>query len=259
MRATPLLLALPAIAAAAEQEPLLNQVKGWFAKASESIVAALPTGVPSVPVSSITKPLAAGASKGAAKGAAKAAALTVERVTLDNYKSVLQPGAATASPGLEEWMVFVTGGNKTCYGLCEHAETAFNASTPLLAASSHAPHLGFLDCETDTVLCNAWAVGAPSIIHMILPQPLPDQSTPATTVRSISVNRTSVTPLEIANIHIKETYKDVQPYEGFWHPFDGPLAQYGLNIPIGYVIWGFSQVPSWAFMIGISFFSRTIM
>lgn len=47
-------------------------------------------------------------------------------------------------------------------------------------------------------------------------------------------------------------------YEGFFHPFDGPLAQYGLTIPFGYLVWGFSQIPSWMFMIGISFFSRTI-
>jgi len=37
------------------------------------------------------------------------------------------------------------------------------------------------------------------------------------------------------------------------------LAQNGLAIPVGYAIWGFSLIPSWAFMILVSFASRTMM
>lgn len=43
------------------------------------------------------------------------------------------------------------------------------------------------------------------------------------------------------------------------HPTDGWLAQYNLNVPLGYVIYAVGAVPSWMFMIGISFFSRTVM
>jgi len=96
-------------------------------------------------------------------------------------------------------------------------------------------------------------------MHIFLPQPLADQSTPATTVRSISFNRTTVTAPELAAIHLQEKYKETTPYEGIWHPFDGPLAKNGLAIPVGYAIWGFSKIPSWAFMIGVSFLSRNIM
>ncbi|KAK5119299.1 hypothetical protein LTR85_007655 [Meristemomyces frigidus] len=247
MRTSPLLLALPALATAQQQIPFLDQVKGWFAAASSSISSA----APSAPSASIPDPIAS--------GAAKIADLKVERLTLENYKDLLKPGAAIASPGIEEWMVFVTGGNKTCFGRCGKAETAWNESVPLISTSSTPPSLAMLDCETDGVLCNAWAMSPPSVIHMLLPQPLPDQSTPATTVRSINLNMTSVTATEIAAIHNQEAYKDVAPYEGFWHPFDGPLAKAGLAIPAGYAIWGFSKIPSWAFMIGVSFLSRNIM
>ena len=96
-------------------------------------------------------------------------------------------------------------------------------------------------------------------VHMLLPQPLPDQSVPATTLRSIGLNRTTVTAAEIAAIHTEEKYRQVAVYEGFWHPFDGPLAKAGLAIPLGYAIWGISKVPSWAVMVGISFLSRTVM
>ncbi|KAK5175715.1 uncharacterized protein LTR77_000854 [Saxophila tyrrhenica] len=248
MRPSPLLLALPALSTAQQQFPFLDQVKGWFAQASNSISSAIPSA-PSPP--SVPNPVASGA-----KVIADA---KVQPLTKDNYQDVLKPGAATASPGIEEWMIFVTGGNKTCFGRCERAETAWNESTALLSASRSPPNLGLLDCEAEPVLCNAWAVGPPTIFHFLIPQPLADQSTPATTVRSFGLNRTTVTAPEIASIHLEEKYTQKEPYEGIFHPFDGPLAKAGLAIPVGYAIWGFSLIPSWAFMIGVSFISRSMM
>ncbi|KAK3721832.1 hypothetical protein LTR37_002998 [Vermiconidia calcicola] len=238
MRTPHIFLALPALSVAQQQFPLVDQVKGWFAKASDSIT-------------SVTNPVAA--------GAAKVADSRVQPLTVANYKDVLRPGAATASPGIEEWMVFVTGGNKTCYGQCARAETAFNEAVVLISASSSPPNLALLDCENEPVLCNAWVVGPPNVLHFLIPQPLADQSTPATTYRSIGFNRTTVTATQIAAIHLEEKYKDKAPYEGIFHPFDGQLAQTGLMIPVGYAIWGFSKIPSWAFMIFISFISRNMM
>lgn len=245
MRASTLLLALPALAAAQQQVPLMDQLKGWFNKATSSISNA-PSSL------SVPNPIAS--------GAAKVAELKVSRLTVDNYKTVLQPGAATASPGIEEWMVFVTGGNKTCYGLCKRAEQAWNESAALIAAgSSHPPNLAVLDCETDGVLCNAWAMIPPQVLHMQLPQPLADQSTPASTVRAIPLNRTAVTPPQLAALHLQEKYKDVEPYDSIWQPIDGLLAKNNLALPIGYVIWAASLIPSWAFMIIVSFVSRNLM
>lgn len=246
MRTSTLFVALPALAAA-QQIPFLDQVKGWFAQASESITSA----ASSVPSISIPNPVAS--------GAAKYASLKVTNLDINNYQELLKPGAATASPGIEEWMIMVTGGNKTCYGACERAETAWNESVALLSASKNPPHLGMLDCEKNSVLCNAWAVGAPTIAHFQLPQPLSDQSMPASTCRFIRLNRTSVTASEIAALHSNKKYQETEPYEGIFHPFDGFLAQNGLAVPVGYVIWGFSLIPSWAFMILVSFISRTVM
>lgn len=156
-------------------------------------------------------------------------------------------------------MIMVTGGNKTCYGACKRAETAWNESVALISASKSPPNLGLLDCEKNGALCNAWAAGPPSVLHFLIPQPLADQSTPATTCRSIRLNRTTITAPEIAAIHLQEKYKDTTPYESLFHPFDGFFAKNGLSVPVGYAIWGFSLIPSWAFMIIVSFASRTIM
>jgi hypothetical protein len=251
MRASSVLLALPALGAA-QQIPLLEnvvgQVKGFFAQASETASSAIPAA-PSL--ESIPNPIDA--------ATAKVADVQVQQLTLANHKELIKPGAATASPGIEEWMVFVTGGNGTCFGTCTKPEQAFNGSVALLSATPNPPNLAYLNCDMDGVLCNAWSVSPPRVLHMQLPQPLLDQSTPASTVRSIYVNRTTITAPEVAAIHLQETYKQTEPYEGIFHPFNGPLAEYGLNIPVGYAIWGFSKIPSWAFMIGVSFVSRNIM
>ena len=60
-------------------------------------------------------------------------------------------------------------------------------------------------------------------------------------------------------IYNEKTYERQPAYDGILHPTDGWLAQNGLNIPVGYAIYGLSAIPSWAFMIGISFMSRTFM
>jgi hypothetical protein len=129
----------------------------------------------------------------------------------------------------------------------------------LLEATRTPPKLASVDCEEEQILFNLWAAGPPSILHILLPKPLADQTKPATTVRYIPLNRTSVTATEIAEIHTKAKYEDTKPYEGYWHPFDGFLATTGLNLPAAYVMWGMAKMPSWLPMILISFLSRTFM
>jgi len=167
------------------------------------------------------------------------------------------PSATTAGPA--DFMVYITGGNKTCYGLCGNATKAWNESLALLSASPSAPKFAVLDCESEPVLCNAWAVGPPSIYYISIPHALADQSAPAPLAYYIPLNRTSVTSSEIAAISTKQTYKNTEPYEGIWHPFNGLIAQNNLGVPIGYVLWGFSKMPSWLPMILISFLSRSFM
>lgn len=248
MRVSPVVLALPALAAAAEQVPLLDQLKGFFNKATAAISSSVPS-VPSAAAPIIENPIDS--------GAAAIAQLSVDRVTVDNYKQIIAPSGAASGP--EPFLLFVTGGNKTCFGLCAHAETEFNKSVALISAASNPPHLGLLNCEAEPVLCNAWAVGPPSVLYMQLPQPLADQSKPATTVYNIPLNRTSVTAAEIAALHTETKFSENAPYEGYFHPFDSQLAKLGLDIPFGYGVYYFSLIPSWAMMVGISFFTRTFM
>lgn len=112
MRFTSFITLLPALALAQEQVPLADRVQGWFNKAKNLV----PTAVPTDPIQ---------------KMAEKVTEKRVTTLTMQNWQSILTP-----AEDAQDWYVFVTGGNKTCFGRCEKAEKAFNVSSRPLRASS---------------------------------------------------------------------------------------------------------------------------
>ena len=260
-------LALPAVAIAEQQVPLLDKIKGYFTQATAAVSSALPS-VPSSPVE---------AAKNSA--AAKAASAIQHPITLENWKEVLTVDPTASPPTTQDWLIFTTGGNSTCFGLCGNATRAWNvrippkslgtseftmlteyqASLPILAAKPNAPKFAYLDCETENILCNSWSVGAPSIYYFQVPKPLADQSAPVPTVRYQPLNRSSTTTETIKKLIIDNEIEKIEPYEGVFHPFNGALQQYHLALPYAYVTWAFAKMPSWMPMIIISFLSRSFM
>lgn len=108
MRLSPFVALLPALAAAQEQIPLAERVQGWLNKAK----AYIPTATPA-PVE---------------KAAEKVVEKTVTPVNGSNWQSILEPSSEA-----QDWLIFVTGGNKTCFGRCAKAEKAFNVCTCIYA------------------------------------------------------------------------------------------------------------------------------
>ena len=229
-------LLLPSLALAQDQKPLVASLQSWFEKAKSYI----PTPVAS-PLDS---------------GAAKVASRNVVELTTTNWQSTLKPSSTS---GPENWMVYVTGGNKTCGGQCDELDATWNKSAAILAADPKGPKLGYLDCDKYGVLCTIWFTGPPVVWYMQLPIPAADQSKPVTPMYVVRLNTTTTTVQEIVNIHSKKTYEESKPVEGAFHPFDGWLAQYQLNVALGYVLFAFSKVPSWSVMLVISFLTRTMM
>ncbi|EHL01102.1 hypothetical protein M7I_2963 [Glarea lozoyensis 74030] len=78
-------------------------------------------------------------------------------------------------------------------------------------------------------------------------------------IRIKALNSTTTTVKTFTDLYASKDWKSKPVYEGYFHPFDGVLAQSGLAVPLGYIFWVFAVVPSWMFMLGISFLSRTIM
>lgn len=79
-----------------------EKAAAWFDKAKSYI----PSGVPN-PVEA---------------GAAEVADRVVERVNVRNWQRKLLPKPDTE----EEWVLLVTGGNKTCFGRCGHVYEKWN-------------------------------------------------------------------------------------------------------------------------------------
>ena len=122
-----------------------------------------------------------------------------------------------------------------------------------------APHLASIDCEVETILCGSLVADASTIWFFIVPYPAADQSRPATNIYLFPLNGTTVTSADITSIHTRRKYNHMKPYEGPMHPFDGWVTKMGLTEPLAYGLHYISKVPSWAFMIGMSFFSRQYM
>jgi len=239
-----LLLALSASTLAEEQALLLNKLKGIWNQAAAVVSSA-------VPAAASTAPLKA--------ASAKAAEHIQHELTLNNWKETLTVDPTASVPTAQDWLVFITGGNTTCYGLCGNASKAWNNSLPLMAAQPSPPKFAVVNCDQEAILCNSWSVGPPSLYYFQIPKPLADQSAPAPTVRFLPLNRTSTTVDTFKKLIVDKGYEKTEPYEGPWHPFNGPLQNYGLAIPLAYVFWAFSRMPSWLPMIVISFVSRSFM
>ncbi|KAM3065274.1 hypothetical protein ACMFMG_004340 [Clarireedia jacksonii] len=235
------MMALPLLAAASHSESPIDQAKAqaqyWFDKVSSYI-----------PKASTQHPVQA--------ATAKLGTSQVHILTLENWRSTILNSITptTSSSNPQEWWILATGGNKTCFGLCQNLDTGFNASAGIFALDPTAPHMAVLNCDNEPVLCNSWGAGPPHLWTMELTAP----DAPVT-VRTVPLNHTTTDVSTFTEFHSTKSYKNKTPYEGWFHPFDGELAKLGLAVPVGYILWFFATVPSWAFMIGVSFISRTIM
>lgn len=186
--------------------------------------------------------------------AAKADGKNINVLTLNNWRSTLRNSVTAASEGPEEWWVLLTGGDKSCWGNCTRFSEAFYESAALLNADASAPHLGLINCEHQPVLCHSWATGAPRLyIFEMTPEPAP------VSIHVQTFNSSTITANDFVELHTSNSWKERPEYEGFYHPFNGDATKYGLDLATGWLIWSFNILPNWAFMILLSFASRSMM
>ncbi|KAL2071478.1 hypothetical protein VTL71DRAFT_12713 [Oculimacula yallundae] len=237
MRFSTISLVLPVLAAAQESplDQAFAQAQFYFNKVSAWIPNPNKAHTPEAP-------------------AAKAGGKTLNILTLNDWEQTIRSSVKPAATKPEEWWILVTGGNTTCFGQCGKLEKAFNETALLWSVNPAAPHLAYLNCDSQPVLCNSWSAGPPALwILDVLPKPAP------VAVRTRRMNTTNTEVKTFTDLLASQSYRELEVYEGVFHPFDGFFAQYGLATPLGYFFWVFAVIPSWLFMIGISFASRTIM
>ncbi|KAI1816425.1 hypothetical protein GGS20DRAFT_538265 [Poronia punctata] len=190
----------------------------------------------------------------AAAAAAKSGSDKISTLGLHNWKNTLYEPVTSGSATPEEWWLLITGGNKTCFGRCGQVEAAFNETAAKFATDDKAPHMALLNCDDQPVLCNAWSAAAGNLwILEMLPEPS------NINIWSKRLNMTTTTSDDLVQLHKNGYKEEAHLHDGLFHPFNGAIAQNGLSTVVGYVLWAFSLVPSWAFMIFVSFFSRRMM
>ena len=257
MRLTAPLLSLCALApttlAQGDQHPIFEKFNSWVSTAKSYI------------------PSPDAAKHPAQASSASIAAHTIHPITTHNWRTVLNryqlPAEQTGGGEIENWMVQITGGNKTCGpGRCESLDAMFNETAALLSATPHPPRLGRVDCDASPVLCTTWFVGPPAIWYVRLPLVAAsddgskaEQSPVATDIHVLRLNASTSTAREMAELHTKSEWQGKPLVTGALHPFDGWAARFGLNIVMGYVLAGVNMVPSWTIMLGVSFVTRMLM
>ncbi|KXX79982.1 hypothetical protein MMYC01_202384 [Madurella mycetomatis] len=239
------MLALPLLAAAAESP--FEQYKAKFQNFLSSFGGSAPVadkaGAPATP------------STGTAKGKKVVEAKPIHTLTLDSWKDTLYAPVKAEATQPEEWMVLISGRNKSCYGHCLKVEKAFNESATRFAVLPQSPHLGYINCDDEPVLCNSWMVATGNLYFFeMLPAPAPVD------IYYKRLNLTTTTAQDIVDAYTgKAEDAKFRKYESYFHPFDGVVAKYGLSVPIGYVLWGLNAIPSWGMMLVVSFISRSMM
>jgi len=201
---------------------------------------------------------------------------TVVSLTSQNWVSTLQPLHSAEGPAphtVEHWMILVTGGNKTCFGKCANLDEVWIEASAVAVKDKRSPNLGLIDCENNLLLCATWGA-SPAEVWWIEPEtshiPEPARATPLAnpatsapqTKRDIFVtklNTTTVTAPQILSLYRDGEYKQGKLLDTVFHPFDGWLVKYGLNVPVGYVIFATNMIPSWTFMLIVTFTMRMFL
>ena len=260
MHLTPIILALlPSLTLAADpaQKPLQEKAKGWLDRAKGYI----PTAVPTVPgltaVSRVHNPKPT--LKSPIKDSANAvAAKAVHPIGRSNWHNLFAP----PNNGEISWMIFVTGGNRTCSGHCHNLHVSWNETAAILSADPIAPKLGLLDCDNEKVLCATWRAQPPTIWHVRRPAPgqaIDGGEKGESEVRINYLNYTTTGVQEMVALHTGNKYRDGYLYGGYFQPFDGELAKYGILEAVGWVLFVVGLIPSWSIMLTISMVTRLLM
>ncbi|ROT42444.1 hypothetical protein SODALDRAFT_326601 [Sodiomyces alkalinus F11] len=177
-------------------------------------------------------------------------------LTLDNWQQTLYEPVAPGTTQPEEWWVLITGRNKTCFGRCDQVNAAFNETAIKFATlpESEVPHMAYLNCDDQPVLCNIFSVGPASLWAM-------DMLPPGNEINiwGKRLNTTTTTTQDLLDLYADKEKSEFKLVTHVFHPFNGWFAQNGLSVAVAYVLWFFTVVPNWTIMLLVSFASRSMM
>ena len=139
-------------------------------------------------------------------------------------------------------------------GHCLETEAAYNATAAKFATLPNTPHMAFINCEADPLLCNVWS-SAPGSLWILEMLPPPAEIN----IYQKRLNLTTTNVKTFTDLQALNSRDGLNLNESVFHPFNGWLAKNHLSLPFAYFLWFFNLIPNWAFMLIVSFVSRTMM
>jgi hypothetical protein len=134
------------------------------------------------------------------------------------------------------------------------AEAAFNETAAKFATLPNTPHMGYLNCEDQGILCTAWSSATGNLwIFEMLPPPADIN------IYRKRLNLTTTTTKTFADLQSVTTREELKKLDSVFHPFNGWMAKNGLALPVAYVLYVFNMIPNWMIMLIVSFASRSLM
>lgn len=110
-----------------------------------------------------------------------------------------------------------------------------------------------VNCDEQPVLCNSWSATPGNVWSFEMLPPPADID-----IYRSRLNLTTTTSDTLVALHT-DGRKSFSLIDSWFHPFNGKAVEFGVAVPFGYAMWAFGLVPNWAFMIIVSFVSRSMM
>ncbi|PHH59682.1 hypothetical protein CDD81_2684 [Ophiocordyceps australis] len=217
----PAVVAALSLAASAQQEPL-SEYKAQFKGLVDSIVSNIPNPGIHDPVAALE---------------AKVGSMRMSTLTLENWKETLLEPVMPEASVAQEWI-----------------EQAFNETAAKFALTPGSPHVAYLNCDHQPILCNSWSASTANLWSFaMLPPPAP------ITIYSKRLNLTTTTSDGLVALHSAGNKEGWTEVDSWFHPFNGIATELGLSVPYAYIVWAFKLIPNWLFMLIVSFASRSMM
>ena len=114
--------------------------------------------------------------------------------------------------------------------------------------------MAYVNCDDQPILCNSWSASVGVLWSLeLLPPPAPVD------IYAKRLNFTTATSEQLVALKSTDKKESMVLLDSWFHPFNGKATELGLSVPFGWFTWVFGILPNWAFMIIVSFLSRTMM
>ncbi|KAG9246836.1 hypothetical protein BJ878DRAFT_253204 [Calycina marina] len=178
-----------------------------------------------------------------------------QHLSLSNWTSILDPWNVPTTPSEQQvqgqlWVLAISENDMI-------NEVAFTQAVNDNQQTNSNNQCAILDCSHSPILCYSWLINPPSLMHIHRAVHRPLQP-PSTEWRRIPLDENN-TISDIEHILTMSSWTDVPVWDGFLHPYNGALGQYGGGYIWGIIAYYTSFIPNWLLILGGTLLVRRLL